>query len=352
MNDMETNNMTQWIIIGAAVIVLVVGGAWLVMRGRAAEPAMDSSVNATSTAPTSTSQMVVDATTNIPKGTMTAGIGFTASESANLAGVATTANHGIVEDLQAVQDVNDDFYGVIATSSVKAEILALAAYIETQQKIYSALSNDSDLITNVSTDVGSKLKTAGYNRTFLNYHSTLKPLDAGIVGEEFPKVPGSSTYKFKDAVGIPLDTFTSNVLNLLTGTPTVPGKNVNVIYGLAGKRVYAEGKMASGMFIDNQVGIDWTHARLQESIFGVLTDNDKVPYTDDGGAMIETAMRAVFDNGIKNGLIAAGSVVINIPKVANVPIADRANRLLSGITFSYRLAGAFHFIKIVGKVTV
>ena len=69
---METNNMTQWIIIGAAVIVLVVGGAWLVMRGRAAEPAMDSSVNATSTAPTSTSQMVVDATTNIPKGTMTA----------------------------------------------------------------------------------------------------------------------------------------------------------------------------------------------------------------------------------------------------------------------------------------
>ena len=33
MNDMETNNVTQWVIIGAAVIGLVIGGAWLAMRG-------------------------------------------------------------------------------------------------------------------------------------------------------------------------------------------------------------------------------------------------------------------------------------------------------------------------------
>ncbi len=64
---METNNVTQWVIIGAAVIVLVVGGAWLVMRDRTPDVA-DTNVVATTT-PTSTT---VTADNNVPKGTVTA----------------------------------------------------------------------------------------------------------------------------------------------------------------------------------------------------------------------------------------------------------------------------------------
>ncbi len=60
--------MTQWVIISAAVIVLVVGGAWLVMRDRVAAPA--EVVETTTTTPTSAA--TVTSTNNVPKGTVTA----------------------------------------------------------------------------------------------------------------------------------------------------------------------------------------------------------------------------------------------------------------------------------------
>lgn len=67
---METNSTTQWIIIAAAVLVLIIGGAWLAMRGKASTAPTDKTP-ATSTIPT-TATATVDATVNIPKGTVTA----------------------------------------------------------------------------------------------------------------------------------------------------------------------------------------------------------------------------------------------------------------------------------------
>jgi hypothetical protein len=65
---METNNVTQWVIIGAAVLVLVIGGAWLALRGgNANEPESNEKV-ATTTPATTT----VNETNNIPKGSVTA----------------------------------------------------------------------------------------------------------------------------------------------------------------------------------------------------------------------------------------------------------------------------------------
>ncbi len=60
--------MTQWVIIGAAVLVLVIGGAWLVMRGNVEEPLAEADTVATSTPVLTT----VAADTNIPKGSVTA----------------------------------------------------------------------------------------------------------------------------------------------------------------------------------------------------------------------------------------------------------------------------------------
>ncbi len=60
--------MTQWVIIGAAVLVLIVGGAWLAMRGGEGAPVEEANVVATTTPSTTT----VDTSKNVPKGTVTA----------------------------------------------------------------------------------------------------------------------------------------------------------------------------------------------------------------------------------------------------------------------------------------
>jgi hypothetical protein len=64
MNDMETNNVTQWVIIGAAVLVLVAGGAWLVMRDTSPEPIVEENTPAPTSTPT------LESTTSVPKGTV------------------------------------------------------------------------------------------------------------------------------------------------------------------------------------------------------------------------------------------------------------------------------------------
>ncbi len=69
MNDMETNNVTQWVIIGAAVVVLIIGGAWLAMRG-GTPGATDTDMTATTSPATTTATIDMDA--NVPKGTVTA----------------------------------------------------------------------------------------------------------------------------------------------------------------------------------------------------------------------------------------------------------------------------------------
>jgi hypothetical protein len=110
--------------------------------------------------------------------------------------------------------------------------------------------------------------------------------------------------------------------------------------------------MVSGQFIDITVGIDWIKSRLQEQIFTQLVNNSKIPFTDQGIAVIENEMRSVFDQGVANGLIAAGSYTITVPKALDVPFADRANRVLPNVSFTLRLAGALHFVQIKGIVTV
>jgi hypothetical protein len=46
------------------------------------------------------------------------------------------------------------------------------------------------------------------------------------------------------------------------------------------------------------------------------------------------------------------AIEVSAPDVADVSTTDRANRILPDVTFSCRLAGAFHFVEIAGTVSV
>ena len=89
----------------------------------------------------------------------------------------TTADgtpNGIVADIAAVRDENDDWYALVLTNNSGPVILAAAAYIETLVRIQSASSADDDIPNGlVTTDIASDLQTAGYVRTILNFHPRL-----------------------------------------------------------------------------------------------------------------------------------------------------------------------------------
>jgi hypothetical protein len=78
------------------------------------------------------------------------------------------ANHAAALDAIIAQD--NDWYCLLTTYKAKADIEAIAAYIETQAKIFIASSEDADVLTSVSTDVAAVLKAAGYKRTAYMWH--------------------------------------------------------------------------------------------------------------------------------------------------------------------------------------
>ena len=282
---------------------------------------------------------------------------FTQSVSAHLSISTTTPPVNVASDIAAIQDVDDTWYGLITTSKVKEEILNAAAYIETQKKIYVAASSDSAVKSSSSTtDVGYILKGKAYNRTALMWSGTASDgPDAAWVGGQLPQVPGASTWMFKSLVGITPDKFTSSERNTLIGQPQVPtpGKNVNIYEVVGGVPITREGIMASGRFIDITIGVDWFEATAQVNIYTQLVNNPKIPYTDLGGAVIENAIRQTIEQGITNGLIDGKSPYsVSVPPVLSISQNNRAARILDGVKFEFRLAGAFHHIKIRGTATV
>jgi len=96
---------------------------------------------------------------------------------------------------------------------------------------------------------------------------------------------------------------------------------------------------------------------MQEAVYLLLINNAKIPFTDEGGAIIESAMRSVLTIGANNGLIAQdangnGIFTVTSPLVANIPEINRIDRFFSDIKFTARLAGAINKVGIEGNLSV
>jgi Protein of unknown function (DUF3383). len=84
-----------------------------------------------------------------------------------------------------------------------------------------------------------------------------------------------------------------------------------------------------------------------------MANSKKIPYTAAGATIIESEIRAQLNDGIRVGGLADNpSPVVRVPDVLSVAPNLRAQRIFEGIEFEARLAGAIHFVKIRGTVTV
>src|SRR5690606_3619384 len=158
----------------------------------------------------------------------------------------------------------------------------------------NVLSNASE------TDIGFLLSQGGYSRTSLMYSpfaDTEYP-EAAWVGRELIEVPGSNTWAFKRLEGVSVTKLTDTQINALEN------KEVNYYITVKGAPITQTGRTSSGEFIDIMIGVDWLHARIQESIFYRMINRKKIPMTRAGAALIESEIRSVLGTAVANGLIA------------------------------------------------
>lgn len=281
-----------------------------------------------------------------------------------------SAEEGSVETL--LQAVNaclqyTNWYGLAIADSadlVEADVISVAAAIEASSlsRILAVTTADVNVLVAGNTDnIGYKLKTAGYARTFWQYSSSSKYAAISAFGRAFTvNFSGSNTtitLKFKTEPGITYDTLTT------AQAAAIDAINGNVyVYYANDTAIIQQGVMANGDFFDERHGLDWLQNYVQTNLYNLLyTSTTKIPQTDAGVTRLMTNVEASLDQAVNNGLIAPGvwnggpigqiesgdtltkGYYVYADAVANQAQSDREARKSPVIQAAIKLAGAIHY---------
>jgi hypothetical protein len=262
----------------------------------------------------------------------------------------TTTAAGYDTALTSLQNENDDWYFVLIGSSSEANIAAVASWVLSHPpKLFFADSSDSDLLAGTNT-TAIALKAAANDRTVLLYHpDSSQSAAAGWVGVGAPQDPGAITWAMRTIKDVTAQSITA------TQRVNLDASNVNYYNPIRGINVTRPGKVSSGEWIDIRHGIDALTADMQESVFALLANSLKVPFTGAGFDIIESTVAASLARfeGSKDqpGLLIPKQSLVIMPTLASVSPADKQARQLKNVRFTAKLAGAIHFVSIVGTLS-
>ena len=135
----------------------------------------------------------------------------------------------------------------------------------------------------------------------------------------------------------------------------------NTVINIGGETFLVEGTNGKGGFIDETHFAIWIKWRLQEQVLGVLLNNARIPYDNNGVAfLIQAGVQPVMGLAQAAGFVADAiddegryrrAFEINAARVEDQTVARRRQRLAPAITVRFRYAGALHYVTINVVVT-
>lgn len=275
----------------------------------------------------------------------TANWSITASSNITLAN--TTSTESYVDALDAVTQVNNVWYALVADTHVPADVEALSDAIATRRKIFGTSSQDAVVPTTGTTDIAYKLDAKSAGRTFGVYLPTADTEypEAAWIGSQLAYTPGSNDWDFKRAQGVTVSSLTD------TQRVNLRAKNMNMYTSVGGVNIFQDGNMFDGVPIDQVLVEDWLYARLQEQIYFRIINSLKIPMTNPGLAIVENEIRSVLSQAEANGAIDRNWVV-QTPDVLSIPVTLRAQRTAGVFVFRARLAGSIRKVIIQGYLAI
>ena len=272
-------------------------------------------------------------------------------------GIDIVADGTITTGMTAIKAADNDFYGVILASHKKQDVLDMAAYVETQTMLFGTSTDESGAYAQASTDdVLSQLKNNEYYRTFCDVRKDASDYEESAkMARCFAIDPGGETWALKSLSSVKTDGWTE------TEYTTIKNKNGNTYEKVRNISVTQNGKVVAGEWIDIIRFRDWLVEEIQTNVFTLLKNNDKVPYTDAGIAMVENVVRKALEDGQDRGGIAPTEYdennnenpgfVLTVPLASEITATQKATRDLKDIKFTARMAGAIHTVEIKGSFT-
>lgn len=206
---------------------------------------------------------------------------------------------------------------------------------------------------NLDTDDATVINASGLRRTVLFYCDATEDVPvpvAALVGETAGLPAGSFTYKNLVLSGVPAQELTDAEIE------AIHKKGGITFVQKAGDNVTSEGKLAGGEYIDVIDCEDYIIQQLTYRTQKLLNNANKVPYDNNGIAMLESVAVDVLQDAYNQGMIAIdadGNPDYGIAYALreDTKEADRSNRLYLGGNFHFALAGAIHEVEITGTIT-
>jgi hypothetical protein len=262
--------------------------------------------------------------------------------------VETTADAGYDTALTALQLENDDWYFILIDSNSQANVNDVAAFALASTKMFFITTESSYELDGTGT-LGSTIKALSNTHAVLLYTPNAHEFGAATwVGVGAPQTPGSITWAFQTLPGVTARTLTN------TQKLALEADNTNHYQTIAGISITRPGVTLEGEWIDVIHGIDALTMRIKEDVFGLLASG-RVPFTQKGMDLVHStilaALRAFEGTTEEPGLIAVGTSQVIMPVFSSISASDKANRRLVGIRFSGTLAGAIHFVSVVGTLS-
>jgi hypothetical protein len=281
--------------------------------------------------------------------TIASTVGYSLEVSTNMSQADSPSTESWVTSVTSVTTVDNSWYALAIESHVEADVLAVAAQVEGMKKVFGTSSQALDTKTTSTTDTFSKLKALGYQRTFGVYSATADTQfpECAWIGFQLQEQPGSNTWAYKALSGVTVSVLSD------TESTNLHNKNATTYEEVGGLNSTIGAKMFGGEWIDVIIFVDWLEARMKERLWSRMVNSKKIPFTAAGAAIIEAEIRGQLNDGIRvGGLAPSPAPTVSVPDVLTLSTNARAQRIFEGIKFEARLAGAIHFVKIRGTVTV
>lgn len=293
-------------------------------------------------------------TTVVPSG----GTGCTIS-------ILSLENEPAATAVRGCREKNNEWYIVNYLGATKAEVLAIAAYVETATPTTTQFftTKDADVPLGLEGNIFDTLKGLKYSRTLGQYSTKNDYAVTAIQGFAMRNNTGLAnscyTLKFKQEVGVEVDDLSATqVLNIENNNGNVY-INRGTYYDM-----FEQGVMSNGQFFDEVLNLDMLSNRIQLNVMDKLYQAPKVPQTEAGVTQLVDACNEACRRSVIQGFLApgkwtgqpllnlnTGDLLANGYLVQSEPInsqdqADREARKAPPIYVAIKEAGAIHSVTI------
>ncbi len=249
-------------------------------------------------------------------------------------GIDAVANLGDLKDKQWRQLV-------LAGDIEEADLAAVVTYIKTaaDKMLFACVKNVGDL-----TKLGDSDRVVG-----LVHSNSLAA--AALAGEAGGRDVGSFTYKNLILNGIEPMAFTDSEIT------AIHNANGFTFVTKAGDNVTTEGTAMSGEYVDIIDSRDYIIQQLEYKTQNLLNQSAKIPYDNNGVAMLEAVCIDVMRDAYNKGIIATGAdgkpaYTVSYALAETADSTDKVNRKYVGGRFNFTLAGAVHEVEINGEIII